>query len=135
MEAAQRAVEKGDVALIGVNVHALPEKDDRLLRDIATAKIETWHSHTSEIELFKRQRDAASLRAALDGVAAAVAGSENLVPRVIEALDASATIGEIVTTMRRALGIAPDIFDHVISDQVVHGQATPDRPVGARHVA
>jgi len=130
MEAAQRAVEKGDVALIGVNVHALPEKDDRLLRDIATAKIETWHSHTSEIELFKRQRDAASLRAALDGVAAAVAGSENLVPRVIEALDASATIGEIVTTMRRALGMPSDIFDHAMP-----GEAMPDRPIGARHVA
>jgi methylmalonyl-CoA mutase N-terminal domain/subunit len=130
MEAAQRAVEKGDVALIGVNVHALPEKDDRLLRDIATAKIETWHNHTSEIELFKRQRDTAPLRVALDRVAAAVTGSENLVPRVIEALDASATIGEIVTTMRRALGMPSDIFDHAMP-----GEAMPDRPIGARHVA
>jgi hypothetical protein len=68
-------------------------------------------------------------------VAAAVAGSENLVPRVIEALDASATIGEIVTTMRRALGMAPDIFDHAISDQAMTGQATPGHPSGARHVA
>jgi methylmalonyl-CoA mutase, N-terminal domain len=125
MEAAQRAVEKGDVALIGVNVHALPEKDDRLLRDITTAKIETWHGHMSEIEQFKRRRDSAPLRVALHRVAAVVAGTENLVPRVIEALDASATIGEIVTTMRRALGIPPDIFDH----------ATPDHPIGALHVA
>jgi len=44
---------------------------------------------------------------------------------VIEALDGSATIGEIVTTMRRALGMPPDIFDH----------AMPDHPIGALHVA
>ena len=125
MEDAQLAVEKGDVALIGVNAHTLAEEDDRLLRDVATAKIETWHSHTSEIAQFKRQRDPAQLHAALDRVAAAVAGVENLVPCVIEALDASATLGEIATTMRHALGMPPDIFD----------QPLPGHASGARHVA
>jgi methylmalonyl-CoA mutase cobalamin-binding domain/chain len=125
MEASQRAVEKGDMALIGVNVHTLADKDDRLLRDIATSKIETWHAHTKEIEQFKRQRNLSQLRETFERMAAAVAGSENLIPSVIEALDASATIGEIVTTMRRALGMPPDIFDH----------AVPNRPIGDRHVA
>ena len=125
MEASQRAVEKGDVALIGVNVHTLADKDDTLLRDIATSKIDTWHAHTKEIEQFKRQRNLSQLRETFERMAAAVAGSENLIPSVIEALDASATIGEIVTTMRWALGMPPDIFDH----------AVPNRPIGDRHVA
>jgi hypothetical protein len=65
------------------------------------------------------------LRAGLGGVAVAAVGAANLVSAVIEALDASATIGEITTTMRRALGMPPDIFDHPV----------PGRQMGARHVA
>ena len=59
------------------------------------------------------------------GVAVATAGSVNLIPAVIDALDTSATIGEIVTAMRRALAMPPDMFDHPL----------PGLNVGARHVA
>jgi hypothetical protein len=58
-------------------------------------------------------------------VAKAVSGSENIVPAVIAALDASATIGEITSTMRLALGMPPDIFDHPL----------PQAGAGDRHVA
>ena len=125
MEDSQRRVEKGHVPLVGVNIHTLAEKDDTLLRDVAASKIETWHSHTKTIESFKRARNILRLRDGLDGVAVAVAGSENLIPAVIEALDSSATIGEIVTTMRSALGMPPDIFDHPL----------PGRESGDRFVA
>ena len=125
MEDAQLGVEKGDVSLVGVNVHTMPEKDDTLLREVATAKIETWRGHTKKIEHFKRGRNTARLCDRLDAVAATVTASENLIPPVIEALDAAATIGEIVTTMRWALGMAPDIFDHPL----------PQREAGDQHVA
>jgi methylmalonyl-CoA mutase N-terminal domain/subunit len=125
MEDCQYGVERGEFAVVGVNVHRLADKDDTLLREVATAKIETWHRHTRKIEAFKRHRDIAAVRVGLDGVAVAVAGSANLVCAVIEALDASATIGEIATTMRRALGMPPDIFDHPVAD----------REIGVRHVA
>ncbi len=125
MENSQRCVERGDVPLVGVNIHTLAEKDDRLLRDVAASKIDTWHSHTKTIESFKCERNILRLRDGLDDVAAAVAGSENLIPAVIEALDSFATIGEIVTTMRSALGMPPDIFDHPL----------PGRESGDRYVA
>jgi methylmalonyl-CoA mutase N-terminal domain/subunit len=125
MEDSQRGVEKGDVPLVGVNIHTLAEKDDTLLRDVAASKIETWHSHTKTIESFKRERNILRLRDGLDGIGAAVAGSESLIPAVIGALDSSATIGEIVTTMRSVLGMPPDIFDHPL----------PGRESGDRYVA
>jgi methylmalonyl-CoA mutase, N-terminal domain len=125
MEDSQHDVEHGDISVVGVNVHKLAEQDDTLLRDVATAKIETWHRHTRAIEAFKRERDISRLRTGLDGIAAAAAGSANLIPAVIDALDASATIGEIVTTMRRALAMPPDMFDHPL----------PGLNVDARHVA
>jgi len=125
MEDAQLGVEKGELPVVGVNVHAMAEKDDTLLRDIATVKIETWRGHTTQIEQFKRGRDTERLSERLGAVAAAVAGSENLIPAIIEALDAAATMGEIATTMRWALGMPPDIFDHPL----------PGRDAGAQHVA
>jgi methylmalonyl-CoA mutase N-terminal domain/subunit len=76
------------------------------------------------IERFKRERDVAALRQGLDEVAAAATGSENLIPAVITALDASATIGEIATTMRSALRMSPDIFDHPLLSE-----STEDRHV------
>ncbi len=125
MEDAHRSVEKGDVPLVGVNVHGVADKDDTLLRQVAKSKIETWRRHTEKIEHFKRERDISRLCGTLDRVASAVASSANLIPSVIEALDASATIGEIVTTMRSALGMPRDIFDHPL----------PGRAIGDRHVA
>jgi methylmalonyl-CoA mutase cobalamin-binding domain/chain len=112
MEDSHRVVETGKRSLVGVNVHTMPDEEDTLLRDVATAKIETWRDHTEKIERFKRERNISRTRAALDQIAATVTGSGNLVAAAIEALDADATIGEIATTMRAALGMKPDIFDH-----------------------
>ena len=125
MEDSQRGVEKGSVPLVGVNVHAMDAEDDKLLRDVTTAKIDPWHLHSQKIERFKRERDAPRTCDALDAVAAAARGTDNLIPPLIAALDASATIGEIMTVMRSALGMAPDIFDHPL----------PNRGVGERYVA
>jgi len=112
MEDAQIGVETGATPVVGVNVHQVAQKDDTLLREVATSKIRDWRDHTEAIVRFKRERNVETLRNGLDKVAAAVGTSENLIPAVVAALDASATVGEISTTMRGALGSGPDIFDH-----------------------
>lgn len=124
MEAAQLNVEAGTMPVVGVNVHRMADKDDTLLRDLATSKIKSWHDHANAIEHFKRERNPAVLREGLEAVAAAVTNSGNLIPAVISALDASATIGEIATTMRSTLRMPPDIFDHPLP-----GRSTEDRHV------
>ena len=122
MEDAQHEVEKGELQVVGVNAHRIADEDDRLLREVTKSKIETWHRHTEAIEKFKRERNCSGLRPGLDGVAVAAAGSGNIVPAVISALDASATIGEIVTTMRSALGMPPDLFDHQVPGEIAVGR-------------
>ena len=124
MEAAQLGVESGAVPVVGVNVHRSPPEEDTLLREVATSKVNSWRDHARVIERFKRERDVAALRQGLDEVAAAATGSANLIPAVITALDASATIGEIATTMRSALRMPPDIFDHPLLSE-----STEDRHV------
>jgi methylmalonyl-CoA mutase N-terminal domain/subunit len=49
-------------------------------------------------------RDPAACRAALDAVTAAARCSENLVPPVIRAVEAHATLGEISDAMRVVFG-------------------------------
>ena len=125
MENAQLAVETGALPVIGVNVHRMAEKEDTLLRDVATSKIRDWRDHTRKIERFKRERNIALVQQGLEGVAAATTGSANIIPAIIAALDASATVGEIATTMRAALGMPSDVFDHSL----------PGGSGEARHVA
>lgn len=112
MEENQLAIAAGETTVVGVNVHVMSEDDDKLLRDVATAKIKTWHDHTDKIRRFKCERDIEKVCAGLRGVAQATSGTQNIIYAVIDALDASATIGEIVTTMRGALGMPRDVFDH-----------------------
>ena len=125
MEAAQLGVESGAVPVVGVNAHRLAPEDDTLLKEVTTSKIKSWRDHAKAIVRFKRERNVVRLREGLEEVAAAANGSDNLIPAVISALDASATVGDITTTMRSALGLPPDIFDHSLPD----GKWQEDRDV------
>ena len=125
MEDSHWAVKQGETPVVGVNVHAMADADDTLLRDVASAKIETWHAHADRIARFKLARDTGRTCAGLDAVAVAVKGGGNLVEATIDALGVDATSGEIVTVMRRALGMPADAFDHPL----------PGSAGGDRHVA
>ena len=119
METNHMAVERGEASMVGVNVHRMAEADDTMLRDIASAKIETWHEHTAKIEAFKRTRDQDAARRGLAGIATATQGTDNLVEAIIAAFDAGATVGEITTTMRKTLGCPPDSFDHALPERTM----------------
>jgi methylmalonyl-CoA mutase N-terminal domain/subunit len=54
-------------------------------------------------------RDGASWRRAIDAVEAAARGGSNLVPTVLAAVRARATLGEIADALRRAFGEYRDI--------------------------
>jgi methylmalonyl-CoA mutase N-terminal domain/subunit len=52
----------------------------------------------------RARRDAAGWRQALDAVTSAARGSGNLVPPIIAAVEAQATVGEIADAMRTVFG-------------------------------
>jgi methylmalonyl-CoA mutase N-terminal domain/subunit len=108
MEQSQRLVETGDLPVVGVNIHRVPDEEDTLLRDVAERKIEPHDEHVERIAAFKKSRDRTALAAALGRVREAAAGTANLVPIVTDALDAGATAGEIAGTMREGLGLDYD---------------------------
>jgi methylmalonyl-CoA mutase N-terminal domain/subunit len=52
----------------------------------------------------RQRRDTANWQGAIDAVRAAAAGAGNLVPPVIRAVEAHATVGEISDAMRSVFG-------------------------------
>ena len=54
----------------------------------------------ARLQALRAGRDQAAWRSALDAVASAARGRDNLVPRIVAAVEARATVGEIADTMR-----------------------------------
>ncbi len=96
---------------VGVNVHQIPEEEDTLLKDVAEKKIEPCWDRIQEMRRFKRARDSRRIRAALAEVLeVAKESGENLMPSVIRATEAEATMGEISGALRVGYGFPYDPF-------------------------
>ena len=58
----------------------------------------------ARVQSVRDSRDQSLWRAALDAVGSAETGSDNLVPPIIAAVEARATVGEIADTLRSVFG-------------------------------
>jgi methylmalonyl-CoA mutase N-terminal domain/subunit len=58
----------------------------------------------ARVRAVRASRDEASWRRSLDAVERAAAGGQNLVPPILAAVEANATVGEISDAMRRVFG-------------------------------
>jgi methylmalonyl-CoA mutase, N-terminal domain len=97
----QTALEKGDKKVVGVNVNT-----DSISRPLEIMRV----SHDVEIDQVaalagrKDARDQGAVQAALDRLVAAARTDENLVPPMLAAARAEATLGEICDTLREEWG-------------------------------
>jgi methylmalonyl-CoA mutase N-terminal domain/subunit len=97
----QREVETGEKTIVGVNAFQSPEKDptpvfrvDDSIRKIQTdklARIRTQRDHAKVDQLLQLLNDKAS-------------SGENIMPVVVEAVEARCTLGEIADTLREVFG-------------------------------
>jgi methylmalonyl-CoA mutase N-terminal domain/subunit len=97
----QREVERGERWIVGVNAfQATEEKPIELL----TIDERVTREQVDGLNQVRAQRDAAAVRTALKGVEAAARGTDNLMPVVLEAVKAYATLGEICDVFRNVWG-------------------------------
>jgi methylmalonyl-CoA mutase N-terminal domain/subunit len=98
---AQTAVDSGDAIVVGVNRYTsdAPERIDTFALDPTLE-----HAQANRVRAVRATRDGARTRGALDAVAAAARSSGNLVPPIISAVEAHATVGEIADTLRSVFG-------------------------------
>jgi len=98
----QREVESGERVIVGVNRFTVDEPPPS-----PPFKLDPEVERRRAIALaaWRDQRDATACRAALAGVERAARGTDNLIPPILAALTARATLGEVCDTMRTVFGI------------------------------
>ncbi|MBI3785896.1 MAG: acyl-CoA mutase large subunit family protein [Deltaproteobacteria bacterium] len=118
MERHARAIADGAALKVGLNVHQVPDAEDVLLREVAERKIEPSRERIDWVKGYRLHRDTAALRASLEGLDGCARDRDaNLLPGIIAATLAGATMGEMAGVLRRAYGHPGDPFG-VASDAI-----------------
>jgi methylmalonyl-CoA mutase, N-terminal domain len=99
----QKAVERGDQVIVGVNKYAMAEEP----ADIPILVIdESVRTHQVErLEQTRTRRDGGAVAKALNGLKLAASRNENTMPATIDAVRAYATLGEICSALRDVYGV------------------------------
>jgi methylmalonyl-CoA mutase N-terminal domain/subunit len=98
----QKAVDKGERFIVGVNKFV--EEEEKLTIDLLKIDETTARDQAASLAALRKRRDAARHRAALEAIRSACADGSNLMPRLVTAVEADATLGEIVDTMKGVFG-------------------------------
>ncbi len=98
---AQRRIDRGEDVVVGVNKYAT---GDASRIDVLTIDPELEARQVARVRNVRATRDAASWRAAIEAVASAARGTDNLVPPIVHAVEARATVGEISDALRGVFG-------------------------------
>ena len=99
--AAQLAIESGEQVVVGVNRFATDARADVETMAVPDSVGET---QAARLAALRAARDGAAWRAAMDAVVAAARGDANLLPPVLAAVEAEATVGEIAHALRGVWG-------------------------------
>jgi methylmalonyl-CoA mutase N-terminal domain/subunit len=97
----QRAVENGSKVVVGVNKYRDEESATPSLQKIDP---EGERRQCERVRRVRAERDAAAWEAALNRVEDCARGEENLLPPIIEAVKAYATVGEVCDRLRSVWG-------------------------------
>jgi methylmalonyl-CoA mutase, N-terminal domain len=97
----QQAVDRGEAVVVGVNRFTIDEEKPIPLQRIDEA---LERKQVERVRAVRAKRDAKTWESALRVVEEAARSSENLMPRIVEAVEACATVGEISDSMRKVFG-------------------------------
>jgi methylmalonyl-CoA mutase, N-terminal domain len=98
---AQLAIESGEQAIVGVNRY---ESGDATVPETLKIGEEVRASQSERLAALRQRRDGRAVEAALGRIESAARGDENLLPHVLEAVEAYSTVGEISHRLRGVWG-------------------------------
>ena len=102
----QNRMDKDDFRMVGVNAYR-DDDDDEL--DILRIGAEVESAQNKRLSATRADRDEAALNAALDRLQAAASTDENLVPLIMDAVRADATVGEVSRTLQAVWGTYQEV--------------------------
>ncbi len=105
----QKEIEADDRVIVGVNDYKIDEPTNV---DILKVPPELEHKQLGKLTTLKKERDGAKVQESLETIRKTAQGDANLMPVIVEAVKAYATLGEICNVFRDEFGVyrAPDIF-------------------------
>jgi len=97
----QQAVESGRRIVVGVNRFQVPEE-----RRLRTMRIDESirQAQAQRLKQLRAERDQSAVARALRELESAAAGHDNVMPYILQAVEAYATLGEICAILRRVFG-------------------------------
>jgi methylmalonyl-CoA mutase, N-terminal domain len=96
----QRRVESKDQVVVGVNAYRAEDPPVSVLKvDPALEQ-----QQVARVQQLRKERNGAAVRSAVDAVRTAARGTENLMPLILAAVKAEATLGEISDALRDVFG-------------------------------
>jgi methylmalonyl-CoA mutase N-terminal domain/subunit len=99
---AQLAIEQGEQVLVGVN--RFQSDAEQTAMEVMKVPDSIRLTQTERLRALRAGRDDAAWRAAMQAVTDAAAGTDNLMPHVLRAVEAKATVGEIAHALRGVWG-------------------------------
>ena len=97
----QQQVDRGEATVVGVNKFTVDEEKPI---PIFQADEALERKQVGRLRALRARRDQQAWEAALKSVEEAARSGANLMPRILQAIEASATVGEISDTLRRVFG-------------------------------
>jgi methylmalonyl-CoA mutase N-terminal domain/subunit len=97
----QKQVEARETLLVGVNSF---EKDEPVSVDVFSVDPEIEKTQLEKLRAFRARRDSAKASKALEEVERIAKGDSNLMPAILAAVEAEATLGEIADRLRSVFG-------------------------------
>ena len=98
----QKALEKDTKRVVGVNVHTSTDEPEL---EVLKISAEVERAQSQRLADFRKQRDADKATKTLDDLRAGCRSDDNLVPLIMDAVRADATLGEICGAMKDVFGI------------------------------
>ena len=98
----QEEIEEGDRVVVGVNEFKIEDEGREV--DLEEVSEDEERAQVDRVESVRAERDDAEAEAALAAVRTAAAEGENLMPRLVRAAKARATVGEICDALRDEFG-------------------------------
>ncbi len=98
---AQRALEEKRALVVGVNAFTQEEPPPK---NLLRVNEEVEHTQREQLRALRASRSAAAVTRSLDALRRAAATEENLVPGILTAVKAQATLGEISDALRDVFG-------------------------------
>jgi methylmalonyl-CoA mutase N-terminal domain/subunit len=98
----EKGIQEGTIVKVGVNKHRMEEETREV--ELHEYRLQAVEEQRARLARVKAERDGAAVSQALESLRRAAAGTDNVMPYVLEAVRAYATLGEMTQVLKDVFG-------------------------------